>query len=196
MTTSLRERLIASLAKSASAVQSVSSVPPVEGAIEKAIPPRSPRKEKPKVKTREGPTPGKKKKQDQPQRLLKKLPQAKVLGDANLEDLIKDNDVVVLMEGNEGDDLLTSVDASVAEERFGLKQSVLKSAMKGSGHKLSKKVMFTGGNVEGKEVTAIYLYESVHLDAPWQVKYRPSHGMKKQPMIAVPTVEPFAFRAC
>eukprot|EP01056_Protomagalhaensia_sp_Gyna25_P001601 Protomagalhaensia_sp_Gyna_25__1600@NODE_1826_length_1497_cov_67_981481_g1501_i0_p1_GENE_NODE_1826_length_1497_cov_67_981481_g1501_i0NODE_1826_length_1497_cov_67_981481_g1501_i0_p1_ORF_typecomplete_len247_score22_58_NODE_1826_length_1497_cov_67_981481_g1501_i0126866 len=115
-------------------------------------------------------------KRDQPQRLLKKLPQAKVLGDVNLEELLQENDLVVLLHDDQEDDTSsTSYDASVPEERQNSEQrGPIKSALwKSSSHKLSKKTAFVGGDVEGREVTAIYLYEAVHVELPSEAE---GHG--------------------
>lgn len=111
-------------------------------------------------------------KKDQPTRLLKRLPQAKVLGDVDLKHLIKKNDLVVVI-NEEADDFAesSSLDSSVADEKAGLRKCGLKSALITSANqlKLSKKVMFIGGERDGAEVSAIYLYEAVAVDVPWQV---------------------------
>eukprot|EP01054_Gregarina_sp_Poly1_P007797 Gregarina_sp_Poly_1__7796@NODE_440_length_8372_cov_344_424925_g359_i0_p4_GENE_NODE_440_length_8372_cov_344_424925_g359_i0NODE_440_length_8372_cov_344_424925_g359_i0_p4_ORF_typecomplete_len235_score39_87_NODE_440_length_8372_cov_344_424925_g359_i016952399 len=136
-----------------------------------------------------------------PQRLLKRLPQAKILGDVDLEKLMKDSDLVVLMNQDEADEASSSFDASVAEERGGLKVA-LKSALKSSSQqKLSKKVLFIGGDRSGGEVDAIYLYEAIPVEVPWSIpKFRGAATKapvnRLHPNIPNPVTATITFRAC
>eukprot|EP01055_Gregarina_sp_Pseudo9_P001730 Gregarina_sp_Pseudo_9__1729@NODE_2172_length_1115_cov_102_077138_g2000_i0_p1_GENE_NODE_2172_length_1115_cov_102_077138_g2000_i0NODE_2172_length_1115_cov_102_077138_g2000_i0_p1_ORF_typecomplete_len220_score29_93Med3/PF11593_8/0_2_NODE_2172_length_1115_cov_102_077138_g2000_i0270929 len=207
----LRERLLSSLSKSnvskagklvaapaASSVAALASAPaarPVSKQPKTSVPPPAPAK-KTATAAIDRPPQTRRPKKDQPQRLLKRLPQAKVLGDVDLEKLMKENDLVVVMT-HDADEIgeQSTFDASVADEKDGLKR-VLKSALLTSPNKLSKKVLFLGGEREGGEVSAIYLYEAIPIDVPWHLpKIRPETKATK-PAIANPMATAMAFRAC
>eukprot|EP01056_Protomagalhaensia_sp_Gyna25_P002161 Protomagalhaensia_sp_Gyna_25__2160@NODE_2173_length_1244_cov_783_777593_g1796_i0_p1_GENE_NODE_2173_length_1244_cov_783_777593_g1796_i0NODE_2173_length_1244_cov_783_777593_g1796_i0_p1_ORF_typecomplete_len236_score52_11_NODE_2173_length_1244_cov_783_777593_g1796_i085792 len=148
------------------------------------------------LKTKPTPRPSlRNKERDQHKRLLKKLPQAKVLGEVNLENLMEKNDLVVIMHEPTGCEE-SSFDASVAEERPGTVKR-LKSALRISGsQKLSKKVVFAGGDVEGREVSAIYLYEAVEVDAVYPLMMKnasPAECLRPAPPKQAPRI---AFHAC